>query len=137
MPWSWSPPSKTAGDRVARNAEYQQGDQGAADNGVVGRLRSHDALNVAGAEGIGAGRVLLGLVVGHEIGQGAADARQNADKHADDAGAQKIAARLAQFRPGHGDIFQIAARNDVFPCALLHFPKSRGEHKQADHGRYG
>ena len=74
------------GGHVARDAHGDQGDQGAADHGVVGGLGGDDAVDDAGSELFGVLGGTLSGGVGQQAGGGAADAGQDADTQADEGG---------------------------------------------------
>jgi len=73
------------GGRASGNAEGDRRDEGSADDGVVGRLRSGDALGKAGAEKFLAFREAFGLIVGEPAGRVAARSRNDADKYPDES----------------------------------------------------
>ena len=74
---------------VAGNAQGQQGDQGGARNGVVGRLGGHNRLLGTVPVFLGMLGGPLGFIVRQERGDGRAGAGHRADKHAQNAGLEQ------------------------------------------------
>jgi hypothetical protein len=83
-------------DRIRRrawNAEHQRGDEAAADGGVVGCFRRHDAIGFALAELLVRPGSALGFGIGNEACDGTARSGKNADQRSDDRGPQQVEPR--------------------------------------------
>ena len=78
------------GGGVAGDAQGQQGDDGAADGGVVGRFRGDHAVDDAGAELLGVLGLVFGNGIGQHVGRAGADTGQNAQTDADEGAADAV-----------------------------------------------
>ena len=79
-----------SGGGVAGDAQGQQGDDGAAHGGVVGRFRGHHAVDDAGAELLGVLGLVLGDGIGQHVGRSGADTGQDAQTDADQGAADAV-----------------------------------------------
>ena len=78
------------GRGISRNTQRQERNHGTADGRIVCRFRGNNAVDSALPEFLG---MLVGILcnrIGQHVGGAAADARQNADAHADESRAQRI-----------------------------------------------
>lgn len=93
-----SPPQEDGGGTVSRDAQSEKGDHGPADAGVVGGLRSDDAVYAAGAELLWLFAGLLGHRIGDDVGGGASHPRQHPDGDADDNGPNVVKGLAGKIR---------------------------------------
>ena len=124
---------------VAGDAQGQQGDEGAADDCVVGGLGGHHAVHDPSAVLL---RVLGGLFGGHpgeNTGGGAPDAGQDTDAGTDEGGAQCVPLLPHELLPGESEALDFKALLDLSGLSHLFDLFSVGQHlrngKDADQGR--
>ena len=134
---------QNGGNGVTGNAQREQRDHCTADRGVVGALGGNDTIHNAGTEQLG----MLGLILGHNIGENvgctAADAGENADTDTDQGRAEEVGELLPEFLHAETEALDALGvgcgdRKAIVKLGLLSGVEQLGYGKQADeHGQRG